>query len=186
MFDTLLAIVFGCLAWGSWHEYTTKPDKYAKYSSFSKRAVVVGSGILAVIFLCSGLFGGHSKKQPAAYYKLGTPISKVAKNAKSHSDGIYYTVKGRSYVRYYSATNADGKKVVSAVKFNYFETDSASVSNKKVLKDYRKVTASDLKETSKDHYVSKKTGKHYWSSETKDDSGKNSQAIIHLTYDDLN
>ncbi|MCF0231539.1 MAG: hypothetical protein HUJ63_04570, partial [Enterococcus sp.] len=62
MFDILLAIVFGCLAWGSWHEYTTNPDKYKKYSEFAKKAVVVGSGILAVIFLCLGLFGGHSKK----------------------------------------------------------------------------------------------------------------------------
>lgn len=185
MFDTFLAIFFGCLAWGSWHEYTTNPDKYKKYSEFTKKAVVVGSGILAVIFLCLGLFGGHSKKQPAAYYKLGTPISKVSK-AKKHDDGMYYTVKGRSYVRYYAATNNSGKKVVSAVKFNYYETDDGSVSNKRVLKDYRKVTASDLKETSKDHYYSKKTGKHYWSSETQDETGKNSQANIHLTYDDLN
>ena len=186
MFDIILAIVFGCLAWGSWHEYTTNPDKYKKYSEFAKKAVVVGSGILAVIFLCLGLFGGHSKKQPAAYYKLGTPISKVAKNANSHSDGAYYTVKGRSYVRYYQTTNSAGKKVVSAVKFNYYETDDGSVSNKRVLKDYRKVTASDLKETSKDHYYSKKTGKHYWSSETQDETGKNSQTNIHLTYDELN
>ena len=185
MFDTFLAIFFGCLAWGSWHEYTTNPDKYKKYSEFTKKTVVVGSGILAVIFIYLGLFGGHSNKQPAVYYKLGTPISKASK-AKKHDDGMYYTVKGRSYVRYYPTTNSAGKKVVSAVKFNYYETDDGSVSNKRVLKDYRKVTASDLKETSKDHYVSKKTGKHYWSSETQDETGKNSQGIIHLTYDELN
>ena len=185
MFDTFLAIFFGCLAWGSWHEYTTNPDKYKKYSEFTKKTVVVGSGILAVIFIYLGLFGGHSNKQPAVYYKLGTPISKASK-AKKHDDGMYYTVKGRSYVRYYPTTNSAGKKVVSAVKFNYYETDDGSVSNKRVLKDYRKVTASDLKETSKDHYVSKKTGKHYWSSETQDVTGKNSQGIIHLTYDELN
>lgn len=185
MFDTFLAIVFGCFAWGSWHEYTTNPDKYKKYSEFTKKTVVVGSGILAVIFIYLGLFGGHSNKQPAVYYKLGTPISKASK-AKKHDDGMYYTVKGRSYVRYYATTNNSGKKVVSAVKFNYYETDDGSVSNKRVLKDYRKVTASDLKETSKDHYYSKKTGKHYWSSETQDETGKNSQANIHLTYDELN
>ena len=37
MFDIILAIAFGCLAWGSWHEYTTNPEKYKKYTGRNRR-----------------------------------------------------------------------------------------------------------------------------------------------------
>ncbi len=147
--------------------------------------VVTGTGV--VLLLIAGICS-YADSQPAPYYKLGTPISKIKANddAKSHMDGAYYTVDGRNYVRYYHTINGNNKDVVSAVKFNYYESDDTdNVSQKQLLKDYRKVTASDLKETSNDHYYSKKTGQHYFSEEEHDVDGV-SQGIIHLTANELN
>lgn len=147
--------------------------------------VVTGLG---VIFLIVAGICSYADSQPAPYYKLGTPISKVKADddAKSHAGGDYYTIDGRNYVRYYHTINGNNKDVVSAVKFNYYESDDTdNVSQKQLLKDYRKVTASDLKETSNDHYYSKKTGQHYFSEEEHDVDGV-SQGIIHLTANELN
>lgn len=144
--------------------------------------------ILGVVMLLIGGAFSYEDSRPAPYYKLGTSISKIKSNndAKSHFDGSYYTIDGRSYVRYYSAENMDNKDLVSAVKFNYYETDNSDkVSHKKLLSDYKKVTSSDLKETYKDHYYSKKTGDHYFSDEQYNDDGDINQGIIHLASKDF-
>lgn len=173
-FVYLISIV--ALIWGIYGFHKTRRKSYHALTG-------VGVVLLLIAGVCS-----YSDSQPVPYYKLGTPISKVKANddAKSHMDGAYYTIDGRNYVRYYHILNGDNKDIVSAVKFNYYEgKDVDDVSQKQLLKDYKKVTASDLKETSKDHYYSKKTGQHYFSEEEQDVDGV-SQGIIHLTADELN
>ena len=143
---------------------------------------VLGTAML----LIGGIFS-YQDSRPTPYYKLGTPISKVKSNddAKSHLDGSYYTISGRNYVRYYSV-GMDNKNLISTVKFNYYESDDENnVSHKQLLQDYKKVTADDLRETSTDHYYSKKTGDHYFSEEEYDGDSI-SQGIIHLAFKDLN
>lgn len=158
-----------------------------EFRKTSRKSYHIVTGLGVILLLIGGICS-YADSQPAPYYKLGTSISKVKSNddAKSHMDGAYYTIDGRNYVRYYHVLNGNNKDIISTVKFNYYESNDAdNVSRKQLLKDYRKVTASDLRETSNDHYYSKKTGQHYFSEEEYDE-GSVSQGIIHLAANELN
>lgn len=139
---------------------------------------------LGILLLIMGLVSFGDGNQEAPYFKIGERVSAIKSNDNTVKHDNYYTVKGRKHVRYYFVTNNNNKEIISAVKFNYYETDN-NASHKKLMKDYKKVTASDLKQTSTDHYYSKKEHKHYWSTEETDVDGY-SQGIIHLDYQDMN
>lgn len=152
----------------------------------NKRRYYLLSALGVAMLLIGGIFS-YQDSRPAPYYKLGTPVSKIKSNndVKSHFNGSYYTIDGRDYVRYYPVNTVNNKNLISTVKFNYYESnDENNVSHKQLLQNYKKVTASDLKETSTDHYYSKKTGNHYFSEEEYDGDSI-SQGIIHLTSKDL-